>query len=296
MKSFDPKSLSVQALHGFLLSSIGPRPIALASTINNEGVPNLAPFSFFNVFSANPPIMIFSPARRGTDSSTKHTYENAKQVNEAVINIVDYNMVHQMVLTSANFPEGVSEFEKAGFTPIASEVVKPMRVKESPVQFECKIIRIIELGDGPASGNLIFAEVVRFHVQENILSDIGKIDPEKIELVGRAGGNFYSRAFGDALFEITRPNDDNMGMDQLPKDIKTSKILSGNDLALLANESILPDETDINEYKLLELHELFIKYEDDAFNLEKELHEHAKKLIQSGMVLDAWKTLLAFNN
>jgi flavin reductase (DIM6/NTAB) family NADH-FMN oxidoreductase RutF len=296
MKSFDPKSLSVQALHGFLLSSVGPRPIALASTINNEGVPNLAPFSFFNVFSANPPIMIFSPARRGTDSSTKHTYENAKQVNEAVINIVDYNMVHQMVLTSANFPEGVSEFEKAGFTPIASEVVKPMRVKESPVQFECKIIRIIELGDGPASGNLIFAEVVRFHVQENILSDIGKIDPEKIELVGRAGGNFYSRAFGDALFEITRPNDDNMGMDQLPKDIKTSKILSGNDLALLANESILPDETDINEYKLLELHELFIKYEDDAFKLEKELHEHAKKLIQSGMVLDAWKTLLAFNN
>lgn len=296
MKSFDPNSLTVQALHGFLLSSVGPRPIALASTINNEGVHNLAPFSFFNVFSANPPIMIFSPARRGTDSSTKHTYENAKQVKEAVINIVDYNMLHQMVLTSANFPEGVSEFEKAGFTPIASEVVKPMRVKESPVQFECKITRIIELGDGPASGNLIFAEVMRFHVQENILTDIGKIDPEKIELVGRAGGNFYSRAYGDALFEITRPNDDNMGMDQLPKDIKTSKILSGNDLALLANESILPDETDINEYKLLELHELFINHEDDASRLENELHEHAKKLIKSGMVLDAWKTLLAFNN
>ena len=296
MKSFDPKSLSVQALHGFLLGSVGPRPIALASTINEQGVPNLAPFSFFNVFSANPPIMIFSPARRGTDSSTKHTYENAKQVKEVVINIVDYKIVQQMVLTSANFPEGVSEFEKAGFTPIASEVVKPMRVKESPVQFECKIIRIIELGEGPASGNLIFAEVVKFHVKEEILSDMGKIDPVKIELVGRVGGNFYARAFGNSLFEISRPNDDNMGMDSLPKDIKNSKVLSGNDLASLANESILPDETDINEYKLLELHELFIKYEDDAVQLEKELHQHAKKLINERKVLDAWKTLLAFNN
>ncbi len=296
MKSFDPKSLSVQALHGFLLSSVGPRPIAFASTINEQGLQNLAPFSFFNVFSANPPIMIFSPARRGTDSSTKHTYENAKQVKEVVINIVDYDMVQQMVLTSANFPEEVSEFEKAGFTPIASEIVKPMRVKESPVQFECKITRIIELGDGPASGNLIFAEVVRFHVKEEILTDLGKIDPTKIDLVGRAGGDFYARAFGNSLFEISRPNDDNLGMDKLPKDIKTSNVLSGNDLAILANEPALPDETDINEYKLLDLHELFIKYEDDAIQLENELHNHAKKLIKEGLIIDAWKTLLAFNN
>lgn len=296
MKSFDPKTLSVQALHGFLLSSVGPRPIALASTINEKGVPNLAPFSFFNVFSANPPIMIFSPARRGTDSSTKHTYENAKQVNEVVINIVDYDMVHQMVLTSANFPEGVSEFEKAGFTPIASEVIKPMRVKESPVQFECKITRVIELGDGPASGNLIFAEVVKFHVKEEILNDLGKIDPKKIDLVGRAGGNYYARTFGNSLFEISRPNDDNMGMDKLPKDIKMSKVLSGNDLAILANEPTLPDETDINEYKLLELHELFIKYENDAVQLENELHLQAKELISENEINNAWKTLLAFNN
>ena len=296
MKSFDPKTLSIQALHGFLLASVGPRPIAFASTINEQGVPNLAPFSFFNVFSANPPIMIFSPARRGTDSSTKHTYENAKQVNEVVINIVDYDIVQQMVLTSANFPEGVSEFEKAGFTPIASEVVKPMRVKESPVQFECKITRIIELGDGPASGNLIFAEVVRFHVKEEILNDMGRIDPEKIELVGRSGGDFYTRAFGSSLFKISRPNDDNIGMNMLPKDIRTSKVLSGNDLAILANEPALPDETDINEYKLLDLHELFIKYEDDAVQLESELHQHAKKLIAQGEINNAWKTLLAFNN
>ena len=296
MKSFDPKTLSIQALHGFLLSSVGPRPIAFASTINEQGVPNLAPFSFFNVFSANPPIMIFSPARRGTNSSTKHTYENAKKVKEVVINIVDYDMVQQMVLTSANFPEGVSEFEKAGFTPIASEVVKPMRVKESPVQFECKITRIIELGDGPASGNLIFAEVLKIHVKEEVLNEMGKIDPEKINLVGRAGGNFYARAFGNSLFEISRPNDDNMGMDKLPKDIRTSQILTGNDLAILANEATLPNETDINEYKLIELHELFIDYEDNATDLENKLHHHAKELIKAGLVSDAWKTLLAFNN
>jgi len=296
MKSFDPNTLSIRELHGFLLGSVGPRPIALASTINKQGIPNLAPFSFFNVFSANPPIMIFSPARRGTDSSTKHTYENAKQVKEVVINIVDYDMVHQTVLTSANFPEGVNEFEKAGFTSIASEIVKPMRVNESPVQFECKITRIIELGKGPASGNLIFAEVVRFHVKDEIITDLGKIDPEKIDLVGRAGDNFYARAFGNSLFEISRPNDNNMGMNKLPKDIRTSMILSGNDLAILANEPALPDETDINEYKLLELHDLFIKYEDDAVQLENELHQHAKKLINTGLILDAWKTLLAFNN
>lgn len=296
MKSFDPKSLSIPALHGFLLSAIAPRPIALASTIDEHGRHNLAPFSFFNVFSANPPIMIFSPARRGTDSTTKHTLENAKKVKEVVINVVTYEMVQQMVLTSANFPEGVSEFKKAGFTPIASKKIKPMRVKESPVQFECKITKIIELGDGPASGNLIFAEVVQFHVNENILGKNGRIDPQKINLVGRAGVNYYSRAFGNSLFEIFRPNDNNLGMDELPLDIRTSSVLTGNDLAKLANESALPDETDINEYKLLELSQLFIKYEDDAAELEQALHLHAKALIKTGKITEAWKTLLTFNN
>lgn len=296
MKSYNPKELTIQALHGFLLSAVGPRPIALASTINQKGQPNLAPFSFFNVFSANPPIMIFSPARRGTDASTKHTYQNANQVKEVVINVVNYSIVRQMVLTSANFPEGISEFEKAGLTPVASENVKPMRVKESPVQFECKITRIIDLGDGPASGNLIFAEVVRFHVNEAILTESGRIDPTKIDLVGRAGGNYYTRAFGSSLFEITRPNDNNMGMDTLPNDIKMSTVLTGNDLAILANEPSLPDETSINEYKLLELHELFIKYENDAAQLENELHQRAKSLIVNGKIEDAWKTLLSFNN
>jgi flavin reductase (DIM6/NTAB) family NADH-FMN oxidoreductase RutF len=296
MKSFDPKSLSIQALHGFLLSAIAPRPIALASTIDKKGRHNLAPFSFFNVFSANPPVMIFSPARRGTDSTTKHTLDNAKMVKEVVINVVNYDMVQQMVLSSANFPEGISEFEKSGFTPIPSETIKPMRVKESPVQFECEIIKIIELGDGPASGNLIFAEVKKLHVNEDILSENGKIDPLKIDLIGRAGGNFYCRAHGDSMFEITRPNDDNIGMDLLPLDIRTSTVLTGNDLAILANEPTLPNETDINEYKLLALPRLFIKYEDDAAGLEKALHLHAKELIADDKISDAWKTLLTFNN
>jgi flavin reductase (DIM6/NTAB) family NADH-FMN oxidoreductase RutF len=296
MKSFDPKSLSIQALHGFLLGAIAPRPIALASTIDENGRHNLAPFSFFNVFSANPPVVIFSPARRGTDSTTKHTLDNAKMVKEVVINVVNYDMVQQMVLTSANFPAGVSEFEKSGFTPIASETIKPMRVKESPVQFECEITKIIELGNGPASGNLIFAEVKKFHVNENILAENGRIDTQKIDLVGRSGGDFYCRAHGNSLFEISRPNDDIVGMDLLPLDIKTSAILTGNDLAILANEPALPDETDINEFKLLELHRLFIKYEEDAVGLEKALHLHAKALIANGNITDAWKTLLAFNN
>ena len=296
MKSFDPKKISTQALHGLLLSAVAPRPIALASTINKKGQNNLAPFSFFNVFSANPPIMIFSPARRGTDSTTKHTYENAKEIEEVVINVVNYELVQQMVLTSANFPEDVSEFKKAGFTPIKSSIVKPMRVKESPVQFECKITKIIELGDGPASGNLIFAEVVQIHVNENVLLENGRIDNQKIDLVGRVGGNYYSRANGNSLFEITRPNDNNMGMDTIPNDIKTSSVLTGNDLAILANESALPNETDINEYKLLELSDIFMKYEGDAVSLENALHLKAKSLIEDKNITEAWMALLSFNN
>ena len=296
MKSYDPNSLPLPALHGFLLSAVGPRPIALASTINTDGIPNLAPFSFFNVFSANPPIMIFSPARRGTDNSNKHTYLNAKEIKEVVINIVNHEIVRKMVLSSANLPKGMSEFAMSGFTPVASDIVQPPRVKESPVQFECKITRIIVLGDQPGSGNLIFAEVLRFHVNEEILMENGRIDPRKLDLVGRMGGNYYSRAFGDCLFEISRPNDDGIGMDQLPEDIKLSAVLTGNELAILANESVLPNETDINEYKLIELHPLFIKYEEDAKSLEMALHKQAGILIREGKVIDAWKTLLSFNN
>lgn len=298
MKSFDPSTMHIKDLHGLLLGAVGPRPIALASTINEEGVPNLSPFSFFNVFSANPPLLIFSPARRGADNTTKHTYENVKKVPEVVVNIVNYDITYQMVLSSANYPQGVNEIEKAGFTALDSDLIKPKRIAESPVQFECIVKQVIELSDGPASGNLVLAEVVKIHVQEHLLTENNKIDQYKIDLVGRMGGDVYVRAKGDSLFEVSRPNDDNVGVDQLPADIRMSKVLSGNDIAKLANVSMsaIPDETTVNEYKLIELSSLFMEFEDQAEELELALHKHAKELIESGNLEDAWKTLLTFNN
>ncbi len=296
MKSFDPATLHIKDLHALLLGSIGPRPIALASTISKNGEHNLSPFSFFNVFSANPPLLIFSPARRGTDNTTKHTYENIKEVPEVVINIVNYDITYQMVLSSANYPKGVSEIEKAGFTALDSDLIKPKRIAESPVQFECKVNQVIELSDGPASGNLIMAEVIKIHVNEEYLDTNNKIDQKKIDLVGRMGGNTYVRAHGANLFEITRPNDANLGVDSLSEDIRLSKILTGNDLARLANAEAYPDETDVNEYKLIELSSIFIEHENDANLLEISLHKKAKSLIEDGNIEDAWKSLLAFNN
>ncbi len=296
MKSFDPAALAIKDLHGLLLGAIGPRPIALASTISKNGEHNLSPFSFFNVFSANPPLLIFSPARRGADNTTKHTYQNIKEVPEVVINIVNYDITYQMVLSSANYPKGVSEIEKAGFTALASEKIKPKRVAESPVQFECKVTQVIELNDGPAAGNLIFAEVIKIHVNEDFLDSNNKIDQSKIDLVGRLGGDTYVRAHGSNLFNVSRPNDNNLGFDRLSDDILTSKILTGNDLARLANAGEYPDETDVNEYKLMELSSLFIEFENDASSLETALHKKAKELIEAGRIEDAWKSLLAFNN
>jgi flavin reductase (DIM6/NTAB) family NADH-FMN oxidoreductase RutF len=296
MKTFDPKSLSVPELHGLLLGAIGPRPIAFASTIDKEGNHNLAPFSFFNVFSANPPILIFSPARSGRNNTTKDTYENAKQVPECVINVVTYDMVHQMSLASSPFASGVDEFVKTGFIPVPSETVKPMRVKESPVQFECKIIEVKELGTQGGAGNLIICEVTRLHIKEELLVD-GKIDQTKIDLVARMGGNWYCRAHGDSLFEVAKPlTTIGIGFDQLPPDVRSSKILTGNDLGQLANIESLPDETEVNDYKLIELSELFIQYEDEPSTLEKELHIMAQNLLKENRVEEAWMALLAFNN
>lgn len=296
MISIDPKSLSVPELHGHLLGAIGPRPIAFASTVDEKGNHNLAPFSFFNVFSANPPILIFSPARSGRNNTTKDTYDNAKKVPECVINVVTYDMVHQMSLASSPYAASVDEFVKAGFIPLPSETVRPMRVKESPVQFECKIIEVKELGTEGGAGNLIICEVTRIHIRENILVN-GKIDQTKIDLVSRMGGNWYCRAHGSALFEVSKPlTTIGIGFDNLPSDILKSKVLSGNDLGQLANIEKLPNETDVNDYKLIELSELFIQYENDAAQLEKQLHLLAKELLAENKVEEAWLTLLAFNN
>jgi flavin reductase (DIM6/NTAB) family NADH-FMN oxidoreductase RutF len=297
MVSIDPKDLPVQKLHQYLLGAIGPRPIAFASTVDAEGKPNLAPFSFFNVFSANPPILIFSPARSGRTNTTKDTYNNVKVVPEVVINVVNYDIVHQMSLASSPYAPGVNEFEKAGFTALKSDSVKPFRVAESPVQFECKVNEVIELGTEGGAGNLIICEVLKIHIHDEVLDSNGMIDQQKIDLVARMGGDWYSRANAESMFEITKPiSTCGIGFDALPVDIKSSKVLSGNNLGHLAGIEKIPDETNVNEYKLLELSDLFVSLEDNPLALEEELHKRAQSLLDENKLEEAWLTLLSYNN
>ncbi len=297
MKTIDPKDITTGKLHHYLLAAVAPRPVAFASTIDELGRPNLAPFSFFNVFSANPPILIFSPARRGRDNTTKHTYENVKRIKEVVINIVDYNMVQQTSLASTEYAQGVSEFEKAGFTSIESDTIKPFRVAESPVQIECKVNDVVELGTEGGAGNLVICEVLKIHIADRVLDADGNIDPLKMDQIGRCGGDWYCRLSPEAMFEVAKPLTKlGMGVDLIPFDIRNSKILTGNDLGMLGNVEVLPDETSVNEYKLTELAELFIHFENDAVQLEKELHRHAANFLKQGNVQEAWLTLLSFNN
>ena len=296
MLTIDPAAIPQPKLHQYLLGAVGPRPIAFASTIDEQGRPNLAPFSFFNVFSSNPPILVFSPARRGRDNTTKHTLENARKTKECVINVVNYDIVEQMSLTSTEYAEGISEFTKAGLTPLASDVVKPFRVQESPVQMECIVKDIIELGTGGGAGNLIICEVVRIHIHEHILDADGRISPEKIDLVARMSGHWYSRA-NQGLFQLPQPTTQiGIGFDNLPSDILNSKVLSGNDLGKLAGIEQIPDETAVNEFKLTELADLFIELENDKPQLEIQLHHVAKKFLEEKKIQEAWMTLLAFNN
>jgi flavin reductase (DIM6/NTAB) family NADH-FMN oxidoreductase RutF len=284
-------------LHQLLLGAIGPRPIAFASTLDQNGNANLAPFSFFNVFSANPPILVFSPALSGRTGQSKDTFNNAKVVPEVVINVVNYNMVHQMSLASSPYAPGIDEFIKAGFTPLASEKVAPFRVAEAPVQFECKVNQIIELGQEGGAGNLIICEVVQLHIQEALLNENGLIDQHKIDLVARMGGDWYCRANTHAMFEIKKPiSTCGIGYDALPPDIKSSQLLSANDLGQLAGIEELPNETDVNEYKLLELSTLFLELEHDASALEQALHQKAHALLAQNQLEEAWLTLLSFNN
>jgi len=297
MLTIDPKELPIPQLHGYLLGAVGPRPIAFASTIDEEGNPNLAPFSFFNVFSANPPIMVFSPARSGRTNETKDTFKNVKKIKEVVINIVDYKMVHQMSLASSPYASGVDEFEKAGFTKLKSDTIRPFRVAESPVQFECVVNEVVELGQEGGAGNLVICEVKKIHIKESIIGEDGKIDQHKIDLVSRMGGNWYCRANESSMFEIKKPiTTCGIGMDNIPIEILNSTILTGNDLGQLGGIEELPNETDVNEHKLMELSELFMEYEDDQPKLELELHKLAKSQLNDDKLEEAWKTLLTFNN
>jgi flavin reductase (DIM6/NTAB) family NADH-FMN oxidoreductase RutF len=297
MLTFNPQEISVQRLHQLLLGSIGPRPIAFASTMNAAGQANLAPFSFFNVFSANPPILIFSPARSGRTNETKDTYKNVKELPEVVINVVNFDIVHQMSLASSPYSPEISEFEKAGLTAVPSETIKPFRVAEAPVQFECRVNEVKELGFEGGAGNLIICEVLRMHVREDLIDEKGLIDQHKIDLVSRMGGDWYVRANENSMFEIKKPiTTCGIGFDALPEDVSSSRILSGNDLGQLAGIEALPNETDVNEYKLIELSELFVSLENDAVELEAQLHQKAKVLLSENKLEEAWLTLLAFNN
>lgn len=293
MITIDPSKEKTAKVHSILLGAVAPRPIAFASTVDKNGNPNLSPFSFFNAFGAHPPIMVFSPARRVRDNTTKHTLENIKETMEVVINMVNYAMVQQASLASTEYPKGVNEFVKAGFTMEPSLIVKPPRVKESPVQFECKVLQIIETGIEGGAGNLVICEAVMIHVSEDVWDAEGRIDQHKIDLVARMGGNWYCRATGDALFEVEKPlSRMGIGIDKIPEKIRHSKILSGNDLGILGNVEIIPTDeelSDINNSK--EINDLLNLTEN---NEEKRIrfHQKAKELISKGNVINAWKVLL----
>ncbi|KKL07912.1 hypothetical protein LCGC14_2581210 [marine sediment metagenome] len=289
MISILPDSVSMAQSYGFLVGAVGPRPIALASTVDERGRPNLSPFSYFNIFSANPPILIFSPVRRVSDNTTKHTLQNVLHTMEVVINIVNYEMVQQMSLSSAEYPKGTNEFKKSGLTMLNSDFVKPYRVAESPVQFECKVTKVEALGKEGGAGNLIFSEVVKIHVHTDVLDENGNIEPHKIDQVARMGGNWYSRA-NKGLFEVQKPLSKlGVGFDAIPAHIRESKVLTGNDLGMLANVEEIPDEKKIADFVAshIELRSILSGGE------RRQLELKAQDYLKQNDILSAWKTLLA---
>jgi flavin reductase (DIM6/NTAB) family NADH-FMN oxidoreductase RutF len=294
MFTLNPKDIATGKLHAYLLSAVAPRPIAFASTINQDGTPNLSPFSFYNVFSSNPPIAIFSPARRVRDNTTKHTLDNVKHTPQVVLNAVNYDIVQQMSLSSTEYPYGINEFEKAGLTPVASELVKPFRVKESPVQLECKVNEVIALGDQGGAGNLIVCEILLVHIKESILDELGRIDQHKIDLVGRLGGDWYSRNTGNALFEVPKPLSSlGIGVNAIPANIRNSNILSGNDLGKLGNVEKMPSNIDIATYN--QSPDFILVSQEFKFkqNGENARHEAAKYFLNKNDSSTAWKILLS---
>jgi flavin reductase (DIM6/NTAB) family NADH-FMN oxidoreductase RutF len=291
MLTIQLSSLTPAQTQSYLQHAIAPRPICFASTIDKEGNVNLSPFSFFNMFSANPPIVVFSPAKRVRDNTIKHTLENVMEVPEVVINMVDYDMVHQMSLSSCEYPKGTNEFVKAGFTEQPATVVKPPMVKESKIKFECKVNQVIPLGSEGGAGNLVIAEIIVMHLEESILNAENKIDNTKIELLGRLGDHWYTRTNAASMFEVEKPNIKlGIGFDQLPETIRNSKILNGNDLGKLANVNELPViNPAFHDDKLKNIIQYYSINPDD---MERELHSYAKELLQQNKVEDAWQILL----
>jgi len=278
MLTIDPKTEKTALVHKYILGAVAPRPIAFASTIDKTGNLNLSPFSFFNAFSANPPILIFSPARRVRGNTIKHTLDNVMTTNEVVIGIVTSEMAEQVSLSSCDFEQGVNEFEKAGFTAEKANLIKPFLIKESPVNFECKVKKVIELGEEGGAGNLVICEVLKIHIDEVILDADENIDPLKLNALSRLGGNWYGKATKDSLFELEKPvGKTGMGFDNLPNEIRESSILSGSDLAILASLEQIPSKTD------------FLQREGISI---AEKHTLAKKYLSQGNVNDAWQVLL----
>ncbi len=288
MKKIDPKNTAIPAVHQTLLGAVAPRPIAFASTIDRDGNPNLSPFSFFNAFGVNPTTLVFSPSRRGRDNTTKHTFENLKEVPEVVINVVTYSMVQQASLASTEYPKGINEFEKAGFTPIPSETIRPFRVKESPAQFECRVRDIIETGTGGGAANLVICEINLMHIDEEVYGDDGRIDPHKIDLVGRMGGDYYCRASGNAVFKVEKPLQKlGIGIDSLPEKIRYSAFLNGNELGKLGNIEQLPGTDEIRDYLVSSLGKKNRELD------EAELFTRAKALLADNKSKDALTLLMA---
>ena len=293
MHSLNISDLTLHEKQNWLNHAIAPRPIALASTIDKDGNVNLSPFSFFNVFSYNPAVIVFSPSRRGRDKSTKHTLDNIHEVPEVVINICDYNMVHQVSLSSCEYPKGTDEFLKSGLTKISSTKIKPPRVAEAKVQMECKVLEVKSLGEVAGAGQLVIAEVIHMHVDESILNaDASMIEQTKLHHVARLGGDWYCVVNEHNLFKIAKPNKElGIGIDVLPQSIKTSKILSGNNLAQLANVTEVPvvDATFEDE----QLKNIFQYYSIDPQEMENELHKYAKQLLDENKIYEAWQVLLS---
>lgn len=294
MLTIKTSELTPAQLQNYMQYAVAPRPICFATTIDAAGNINLSPFSFFNMFSTNPPLCVFSPARRVRDNTTKHTLENVLEVKECVINIVNYAMVQQTSLASTEYAKGVNEFEKAGFTMLPSQMVKPPRVAEAPVQMECVVREVIHLGENPGAGNLILAEVKMIHIKEEILDTDGKIDQAKIDLVARLGGDWYCRVTPESLFKVAKPLTTlGIGVDALPKAVRNSKVLTGNDLGMLGNIEQLPTDAEVDAMRNHpEVKEIFDATIGDPGNQERELHQLAQQWLSKGIVNDALKVVL----
>lgn len=282
-----PGSINTKDFHAYLLGSVAPRPICFASTVDEDGNANLAPFSFFNVFGSNPAICVFSPARRVRDNTTKHTLQNVEQTKEVVIAVVNYDMVQQVSLASCEYPDGTDEFAKAGFTKGKASMVQPFLVNESPVNLECKVLDIFKTGTSGGAGNLIICEIVNVHIKDEVLGADNMIDPHKIDLVARMGKDFYCRASGEAVFEVPKPNMNlGIGFDQLPENILKSRVLTGNDLGMLANIAAIPEKSTVNDARLAAAMAL------EGAERTQSLHLLAQSFLQENKLMEAWQVLL----